>query len=302
MKRTGAVLGKLLHPPRAVLCVGPPVVFAVLIFIFAADKTGCAAAYPVYCMSAYALVIWLAAVPRLAKRARAAIMNSRPLQKFSATRFGGRYLHDAAFRGSVGICQGMAVNFLYVLFRIVAGVQYVSAWFVSMAVYYLVLGGLRAYLAFCYHRRGICGLSYEYRCYCRTAWMLFFLNVPMGGMIVLMVRTNSGFSYPGYVIYLSALYTFYTAILAAVNLVKFRKLGSPILSAAKVLNFVSAMMSVLGLQTAMISRFSDGDGEYRKFMNTVTGGFVYGIVIVLAVGMLIHAAGIRKRWVSHEQV
>ena len=69
----------------------------------------------------------------------------------------------------------------------------------------------------------------------------------MGGMILPTVRTNSGFSYPGSIIYLSALYTFYTLAVAVVNLVKFRRLGSPILSAAKVLNLISAMMSILGL-------------------------------------------------------
>ena len=109
----------------------------------------------------------------------------------------------------------------------------------------------------------------------------------MGGMIVLMVRTNSGFSYPGYIIYLSAFYTFYTMIISVLNLVKFRKLGSPILSAAKVLNFIAAMMSILGLQTAMISRFSENGEAYRKMMNTITGGFVYGIVIVTLISMAI---------------
>lgn len=121
----------------------------------------------------------------------------------------------------------------------------------------------------------------------KTAWMLFLLNIPMGGMIVLMVRTNSGFTYPGYIIYLSALYTFYTMITAVVNVVKFRKLGSPILSAAQILNFISAMMSILGLQTAMISRFSENGDNYRKTMNAITGGFVYCIVIFVAVFMLI---------------
>ena len=106
----------------------------------------------------------------------------------------------------------------------------------------------------------------------------------VGGMIVLMVRTNSGFTYPGYIIYLSALYTFYTMITVVVNVVKFRKSGSPILSAAKILNFISAMMSILGLQTAMISRFSENGDNYRK---TMTGGFVYCIVIFVAVFMLI---------------
>ena len=150
-----------------------------------------------------------------------------------------------------------------------------------------------------------CGL-YLWRCiiWCwefrRTAWMLFLLNIPMDGMIVLMVRTNSGFSYPGYIIYLSAFYTFYTMIISVLNLVKFRKLGSPILSAAKVLNFIAAMMSILGLQTAMISRFSENGEAYRKMMNTITGGFVYGIVIVIAITMLLHSKKSQKKVESIE--
>lgn len=166
----------------------------------------------------------------------------------------------------------------------------VSAYMIyCMAVYYLVLGCLRAYLIVCYRRRDP---ELEHRCYHTTAWLLFLLNVPMGGMIVLMVRTNSGFSYPGYIIYLSALYTMVTSIQ---NLVKFRKLGSPILSAAKVLNFIAAMMSILGLQTAMISRFSENGESYRKMMNAITGGFVYGIVILIAVIMLLCSRKTRKK-------
>ena len=131
-------------------------------------------------------------------------------------------------------------------------------------------------------------------CYRRTAWLLFLLNIPMGGMIVLMVLTDSGYSYPGYVIYLSALYTFYTIILAIVNLVKFRKLGSPILSAAKVLNFVAALMSLLGLQTAMISQFSTEGENFRRMMNTITGSGVWFAVILTAVYMLLHSRKMKE--------
>ena len=116
----------------------------------------------------------------------------------------------------------------------------------------------------------------------------------MGGMIVLMVLTDSGYSYPGYVIYLSALYTFYTVILAIVNLVKFRKLGSPILSAAKVLNFVAALMSLLGLQTAMISQFSTEGENFRRMMNTITGSGVWFAVILTAVYMLLHSRKMKE--------
>lgn len=283
---------KLLHPSKWVLIFVPPLSFAALIFIFATQTTRSASAYMIYCMSAYSLTIWLAALPRLIKEMKTAIMTSRFMRKVSSSKITGRYLNDLAFRGNVSIYQGMAVNAFYVVFRIVAGIRYASVWFISMAVYHLVLGGLWAYLVVCYRRRDP---ELERRCYHTTAWLLFLLNFPMGGMIVLMVRTNSGFSYPGYIIYLSALYTFYTMVTSIQNLVKFRKLGSPILSAAKVLNFIAAMMSILGLQTAMISRFSENGESYRKMMNAITGGFVYGIVILIAVIMLLHSRKTRKK-------
>ena len=206
--------------------------------------------------------------------------------------FGGRYLSDLAFRGSVGICQGMAINFCYVVFRLAVGIRYASVWFLSMAVYYLVLGALRSYLIVCYRRRSP---ELEQRCYRITAWLLLLLNIPMGGMIVLMIRTDSGYFYPGSVIYLSALYTFYAFILAIVNVMRFRALGSPILSAAKVLNLVSALMSLLGLQTAMIARFSPNGEGYRKLMNTITGSAVYAAVIVIAVYMLRRSRKLEKK-------
>ena len=84
-------------------------------------------------------------------------------------------------------------------------------------------------------------------------------------------------------------------ITSTLKLAKFRKLGSPILSAAKVRNFIAAMMSILGLQTAMISRFSENGERYRKMMNAITGGFVYSIVILIAVIMLLHNIKIRKK-------
>lgn len=121
------------------------------------------------------------------------------MQKIRASYFGRQYFDDLAFRGSVNIYQGMIINFLYVIFRIAAGIRYASVWFISMAVYYFILGGLRAYLISSYRSKK--EQKEKYRCYRKTALLLFLLNIPMGGMIVLMVRTNSGFTYPGYIIY-----------------------------------------------------------------------------------------------------
>ena len=217
----------------------------------------------------------------------------------NSTTFGRKYVNDLSFRGSVSLYQGMTVNFLYVIFRIAVGIRYASVWFISMAVYYLVLAFLRLSLILSHNHKSIID---EIHCYRRTAWLLFLLNLPMGGMILLMVLTNAGYSYPGYVIYLSAMYTFYTTVTSVINLIRFRKLGSPILSAAKVLNFIAALMSILGLQTAMIAQFSTEGENYRKMMNAITGGVVWLSVILTAVYMLYRSKKLKDEVKSDEQV
>ena len=79
-------------------------------------------------------------------------------------------------------------------------------------------------------------------------------------------------------------------------------MDSPILSAAKILNFVSAMMSVLGLQTAMIARFSSSGEGYRKMMNATTGGVVFFVVMVTVVVMLVQSSKIKKGVERNEEI
>ena len=221
------------------------------------------------------------------------------MQRMNDTTLGRKYVNDLAFRGSVSLYQGMTVNILYVLFRIIVGFRYASVWFISMAVYYLVLAILRLFLILNYRHKS---KTVELRCYRQTARLLFLLNLPMGGMILLMVLTNAGYSYPGYVIYLSAIYTFYTLITSIINLSRFRRLGSPILSAAKVLNFITALMSILGLQTAMIAQFSTEGDDFRKMMNAITGSATWLSVILTAVYMLCRSKKLGDEVKFNEQV
>lgn len=285
MKRAQEILYRFLHPSKWILLILPPIVFAVLTYVLYFGKSGIPA-YLTYGMSAYCLVIWVLPLPQLFRKTKVFI-----LRKLNATRLGRSFVGDLAFRGSVSLFSGMVANFLYVVFRIFVGIRYASVWFVAIAIYYLALGLMRLSLIMSYRKRSI---ESEWRCYRRTAWELFVLNIPMGGMILLLVLTDSGYSYPGYVIYLSALYTFYTVILSVMNLERFRKLGSPILSAAKVLNLVAALMSLLCLQTAMIAQFSDGEGSFRVKMNAATGGIIWLAVIVTAVYMLFHSRKMKE--------
>lgn len=80
--------------------------------------------------------------------------------------------------------------------------------------------------------------------------------------------------------------------MAIINLVKYKKVKSPLLSSAKVVNLVAALMAVLGLQAAMIAAFSKNQETFRFTINAVTGGAITiaVAVVVIAVCMIISAS------------
>lgn len=288
MKKVKDILNKILHPPVFVLITVPLAAFTGLIYIFAENLTSGAPAYVFYALSAYSLMILLLKfIGSVGKTKRK--FSEIVLKKAENIPILKRYLTDSFFKGEVSLLRGAIFDIGYTVFRMVTGFIYSSAWFISLSFYHLFLGLLRVYLIVCQKKRLAKDLFFEYNCYEKTAWFLFLLNIPMSGMTVLMVIRNSGFSYPGYVIYVSAIYTFYTVISSAINLIKYRKAGSPIISAAKVISFITALMSVLGLQTAMISAFSTNGDGYRRMMNAITGAAVFGVVIVMAIYMMIKA-------------
>lgn len=288
-------LQRLMHPPGWFLCTVPPGIFGLLLYLFATDRAEGILADLVFGLSAYSLTVWCLALPRLRKWLETAAERSALVRRLAASPWGGAFLRSPAFRGKVGLYRGMCSSLLYGVFRGVTGIWYGSVWFLAMAVYYLALGLLRAYLGFCCRKAGAApSAAYAYACCRNAAWMLLLLDIPMGGMILLMVRTDSGFVYPGYVIYLSAIYTFWIFGLSVKNLLGRRRLGSSILSAAAALNFAAAALSVLGLQTAMISRFSTQGEHFRRLMNSITGGCVY-VTVIAAAYMLFRSAKAMKK-------
>ena len=88
-----------------------------------------------------------------------------------------------------------------------------------------------------------------------------------------------------------ALYTFYTTIMAVVNLVRDRKSGSPVMAAARGVNLAAALVSMLSLETAMLTQFNDGSkgAFFRRAMIGSTGGAVCVLVAVMGLYMVIHA-------------
>jgi hypothetical protein len=299
MKNVRRSLRILLHPPGWLVLVTGLLAFGSLGAVFSFNLEESVFAYLVYPMCVYDLVVVIAILPQVTNRVRSAMIQSKVANKIVSTSLVSKYLADREFRAIVSLSQGMGFNLLYGLYHSGVGMLYHSVWSVSLGAYYLGLGLLRAYLLWMWQRSS--DIAQERRCFRRTAAVLFLLNIPMGGVIVLVVMEDQAFSYPGHVIYLSALYAFYAIIAAAIHLIKSRKTGRMFLSASKVLSMVSAMMSILALQTALLSRFSAESTDYSHGMNAATGFAVWASVLFLAVGMLVYERKQRqKEGVSRE--
>lgn len=295
MDRWKTWLRKLLFPPAWVVCLLPPASFAVLTYVFITHQNHSPLGYAVYPLSAYGLTLWVVAAPGVFRKLKKRFLENKQVQRVASEPLVQLYRHDPAFRGGVAIFRGLCINLLYTIFRLGMGIYYLSPWFISMGLYYLGLGILRWNLLKGFTLRQERGLDYEYMCYSRTGRALFLLNLPMGGMIILMIFTDYGYSYPGAVIYLIALHAFYMVISSFIRLGKSRELESPILMAAGVLKCIEAMMSLLGLQTALIAQFSEDSYTFGQTMNAISGGCIYTMVIGAAVYMLHHAKKERSK-------
>ena len=108
----------------------------------------------------------------------------------------------------------------------------------------------------------------------------------MTGIIIQILFKNETYRYNGVVIYATAAFTFWRLISAIIQVIKYRKKHTHVMSAAMFLNLSASFMSLFALQTAMISEFGNGF-DSSGAMNTATGIAVSAAVICIAVFMLL---------------
>ena len=238
--------------------------------------------YFIYSFSAYSLVILCVALQRWGQNVLLPAVNRQPLVR--------RYRTDLVFKSHLSLYLSLLLNLLYAVFKLVSGIWYGSVWLITLGIYYLFLLCMRCLLAH-YLRRVPVGanLRADYR-RCRACGIVMALmNLALMGVIVLVLQQNRTFHYAGSLIYAMALYTFCAVASACVNLVKLRRQGSPVLSAAKAISLAAALVSMLSLETAMLTEFGSEDDLTRQLLTGFTGGAVCLIILLMALVMILKA-------------
>ena len=253
-----------------------------------------AISYAAYTLSAYALIITITGMAGIVRLIRQKIENHPLAKKVISIPIFEKYLKEVKFLTETSLYQGLFINLLYVALKFGSGIYYRSIWFVSLAVYYLLLAVMRFSLLHYVRSRKDDRVS-EWKRYRFCGIVLLFMNQALAAIVVIVVEQNKGFEYAGFLIYAMALYAFYAVITSVINVVKFRKYGSPIMSAAKAINLTAAVVSMLSLETAMLAQFGEDDVKFRQIMTSATGAGVCVIVLGMAVFMIAKSTKILKK-------
>lgn len=284
-------------PPVPTLLISIPS-YGLVIYTLTGGNSNPVIVYGSYILSAYALIITVTGIIGVVRLIRQGIGSHPLVRRALDIPLVNRFLREDMFRAEAALYQGLFINLLYAGIKMFSGIFYRSVWFVTLAVYYILLAVMRASLLHFVRAHGSAGENRTagLRRYRLCGIILLFMNIALAGMVILVVHENSGFEYPGMLIYVMAMYAFYATIMAVWNVIKFRRYGSPVMSAAKVINLTAALVSMLSLETAMLTQFGAAeDPMFRQVMTASTGAGISILVLGMAVYMIVWSTRQLKR-------
>ncbi len=275
---------KLIFPPVWLILLLTVFSAAGLVLVFVKGWSETPVAYVVYAVAFYTvsvLSVFLAVVlPKQCQTIRQKIYD-HPL--------GHRYMTDAAFKTHVKLYASLAINLLYVGVNVLSWFLYRSMWFVVLGTYYTILAVMR-FLLVRYVRDNKIGKNRlgELQRAKLCSYILLLLNFVLTGAVMMILYQNKGYNYHGILIYIMASYTFYITVHAIVDLIKYRKYQSPVMTTSKIIALSAALVSMLNLETAMFSQFgADMSPAGKWLMIALTGAGVSVAVIVMSIVMIV---------------
>ena len=274
-------LGKaLLYPHMAIMIVLIPIATAFLVGSMVFIGTDSPISITSYVIAAYTLTVWCFRIPRLVKRIKAFKDENK---------YAKRWQDDPRLRVNVSLYGTLAWNALYGIFQIWLGVYHQTFWFLSLGAYYICLGIMRFFLLL--HSRKYEPGEKMYRellRYRACGWVFLVMNLALSLIVFFMVYWNRTFEHHMITAIAMAAYTFTTFTVAIVNVIRYKKYNSPVLSASKAISLAAALVSMLTLESTMLTAFKDEAMTVteQKWMLGATGGTIVALIIAMAIYMI----------------
>ena len=269
----------LLYPHLAVILCLLPISIAFLILSLLYLGTESIIAIMSYLLAFYVLLVISFRVPRIISFFKKVKTENKYID---------RYFNDVRLRINVSLYGSLIWNTTFAIFQLFLGFYHNSFWFYSMFAYYIMLGIIRFFLL--KHTRKYNAneqTSIELKKYVISGWLLLAMNLALAIIVFFIVYWNKTFEHHMITTIAMAAYTFFTFTFAIINIVKYKKYNSPVYSAAKNLSLIAGCVSMLTLETTMLTTFGSGESELLKqILLPLTGVAVIGFAITIAIMMI----------------
>ena len=277
-------IGKaLLFPHIAIMIVLLPTATVFLVYSMVFLGTESVAAIISYVLAAYTLTVWCFKIPYL-------------IQFFKTFKDENKYMriwqNDTRLRVNVSLYGAIIYNTAYALLHLGMGFWHRTFWFYSLAGYYISLAVMRLFLVrhTSKHKPGEKMLD-ELIKYRACGIVFLIMNLALALIIFFMVYWNRTFKHHEITTIILAAYTFTSLTFAIINTLKYRKYNSPVYSATKAISLASACVSVLTMESTMLTTFGNETMSLtgRRVLLGLSGGVISVFIVTMAIYMIIQA-------------
>jgi len=206
---------------------------------------------------------------------------------------------EYAFRTLFFASISFSVSIAFGLFNGAQGILYSSIWNGALAAYYVSLAFLRGGVLYQQKKwkarnatedteDGKTELLLQAKTYRNSGVVLLFLQISLSVATAQMIFDNQHFTYAGWTIYGAAAYAFTRITVSIIQIKKVRKHENFTLRAIRTANLADAAVSILALQTALLSTFGSEDVNASLF-NTITGIAVSLLTVTLGIFAIVDA-------------
>lgn len=289
-------IGKaLLYPHIAIMIILIPIAAVFLVYSMVFLGTESVAAIISYVLSAYTLTVWCFKIPDLIRFFKTFKQENK---------YARIWQDDTRLRVNVSLYGTLIYNTAYALLQLGMGFWHHTFWFCSLAGYYIFLAVMRFFLVR-HTRRHMAGekMADELKKYRICGVVLLAMNLALSLMIFFMVYWNRTFYHHEITTIALAAYTFTSLTRAVVNAVKYRKYNSPVYSASKAISLASACVSMLTLESTMLTTFGDGTMSLtgRRILLGISGGVISVFIITMAIYMIVKGTKKIKQLKTEEE-
>ncbi len=243
-------------------------------------------AYVVYLLSALTLAYTVYTIVKFGKRVKKDFINLLKRNKFAKA-----LMENYNFRTLVFALVSLVINVGFVLLHSVYAITSDSIWYGASAGYYFLLVVLKGVLFSADNKAKKLTADrveiVKWKNYRGCGIFLFVLELAMALVVLLMVLEQKPTAYSNVMAIALAAFTCYKVTFAIINVQKSFKNDDVLIKSFRNIGLAEAGVSLLSLQTALVSTF--GDANEMLTLNAITGFAVCVLTMVMGVMMTVHS-------------